>query len=152
MRCDKYSNIQKKIKQSFDFQKVGPGGGVEAGAEFAADAVGIVAGTLGGEPQDIFAGGVDQVHDLGDAVVTVTGLLIEIEQGGLDRIGLNDVGDGHAGPFIFKAIAEDHPQRAQGGGNDLLGAVGGDIEPHAGVREILRKVVPEAVGLDEYAH
>ncbi len=49
-QCDKYSNIQKKIKQSLDFQEFRPGGGVEAGAEFAADAVGIVAGALGGEP------------------------------------------------------------------------------------------------------
>ena len=152
MRCDKYSNIQKKIKQSFDFQKVGPGGGVEAGAEFAADAIGVVAGALGGEPQDIFAGGVDQVHDLGDAVVTVAGLLIEVEQGGLNGVGLHDVGDGHTGPFIFKTIAEDHPQGAQGGGDNLLSAVGGDIEPDAGVREVLRQVIPEAVGLDENAH
>ena len=141
-----------EIKQSFDFQKIRPGGGVEAGAEFTADAVGIVAGALGGEPQDIFAGGVDQVHDLGDSVVTVTCFLIKIKQGGLNRVGLHYVVDGHAGPFIFKTIAEYQPQRLQGGGDDFLSAAGGDIKPHAGVREVLRQVVPEAVGLDEHTH
>ena len=64
----------------------------------AADAVGVVAGTLGGNTEHILAGrDIDIVHDLGEGILLFLLGRVRFEERQLALVTVHDIEDNHAG-------------------------------------------------------
>ena len=64
----------------------------------AADAVGVVAGTLGGHTEHVLAGrDIDIVHDLGEDILLFLLGRVRLEERQLALVTVHDIEDNHAG-------------------------------------------------------